>query len=165
MFTAKDIMTPKIKTLEPSGSIQEAIQFFNETKVTSVPVVQSNGEAMGMMTEMSLVRAVVLMQLQPDKFKKIQHISDLLEKAVFVNEVDQMPKVLAAMISSAVKRVIVQNNAGQFTGIISPKDLLKALNGDKSLAATIQAATQKGGAPAAQAAPAAAAPAADKKTA
>ncbi len=139
MIVAKDIMTPKVKTLESSNSIVEAIQFFNETKLSSVPIVTGANESMGMMTEMSLVRAVVLMQLQPDKFKKVQHIADLLEKAVFVREADPMPKILAAMISSAAKRVIVQNNAGQYMGIISPKDLLKALNGDKSLAQVVQA--------------------------
>ena len=145
MTTAKDVMTASPFTLDTSASIAEAVALFSSKKISSVPVVSSMGDVAGHLTELVLVRALVMYQLQPEKFSKLAHCADLLSEAHFVEPTDSITIVLKAIIKSPTSRVLVRSQGRKVLGIISPKDLLKLLSAGPTTDATksIQSAVEK----------------------
>jgi predicted transcriptional regulator len=143
--TAKDLMTAKPSTLESSTTISDAVALFAEKKFSSVPVVSSMGEVAGQLTELVMVRALVMHQLQPEKFSKLAHCADLLAPAYFVEPGDSITTVIKAIIKSPTSRVLVRSQGAQILGIISPKDLLKMLSSGSTTEASksIQTAMEK----------------------
>jgi CBS domain-containing protein len=132
MATAKDVMTPDPIVLESSMTITEAVDLFTKHKISSAPVQSNLGEVAGQMTELALVRALVLHQLQPEKFSKIAHCMELLEEGVFVDPKDSITTVIKAMIKSPTQRILVKSEGRKIFGIISPKDMIRVLLQDKA---------------------------------
>jgi CBS domain-containing protein len=148
MATAKDIMTPNPVTLLGSTDVQEAVKLFTSKKITSVPVIDATGEVAGQLTELCLVRILVMHQLQPAKFAKIAHCQSFLEEAFFVEPKDNVSVVLKAILKSPSRRILVRSDGKQIHGIISPKDLIRVLTAEASpeTAATtsaVQSAVEK----------------------
>lgn len=127
-MTAKDVMTAKPIVLESSTQITEAAEIFTKRKFSSVPVMTNTKEVAGQLTELVLLRALVLHRLQPDKYKQLVHCADMLEPALFVAPTDPISEVIKTLMKSTSRRVLVKDGAGHVTGIISPKDLLKLLS-------------------------------------
>jgi predicted transcriptional regulator len=125
--TAETLMTPNPIVLESSMSIQEAVDVFTKHKISSAPVNTTMGDVGGQLTELVLVRALVLHQLQPEKFQKLAHCTDFLEEAVFVQPKDSITVVMKALLKSSSRRVLVKSEGRKIFGIISPKDMLRAL--------------------------------------
>ncbi|WP_413287941.1 HPP family protein [Bdellovibrio sp. HCB337] len=143
MAIAKEIMTDKVVTLPAATDITEAVEVFTTKKITSMPVTMVTGEIAGQLTEFVLVRLMVMHQAQPEKFKKLAHALEHLEQPVFVEPQDSVAVVLKAMMSSPIKRVIVSMDKCRVLGIISPKDLLRALAAGDKTAQVIQKEVQK----------------------
>ncbi len=125
--TAEQLMTANPIVLESSMSIQEAVEIFSKHKISSAPVMTSMGEVGGQLTELVLVRALVLHQLQPDKYQKLAQIQELLETSVFVEPRDSISAVMKALLKSSSRRVMVKSAGRKIFGIISPKDMLRVL--------------------------------------
>jgi predicted transcriptional regulator len=136
---ARDLMTPKPVTLESSTTILEAVDTFIKKKYSSVPILTTMGDVGGQLTEMVMVRILVLAQLQPDKYKKLVNCLDLLEPAIFVKDDETIAMVIKAMLKSTSRRVLVQGDGRQIKGIISPKDLLRMLMSGDSAASSVRA--------------------------
>ena len=139
MVLAKDIMTPKPITLESSTSIKEAVEIFSAKKFSSVPVTTSMGEIAGQLTELALVRALVLHQIQPEKYKQLVHCLEMLEEAFFVAPTDSVTTIIKTILKSPSRRVLVKSDGRQILGIISPKDMLKFLTSGDPTAKSLQA--------------------------
>jgi CBS domain-containing protein len=138
MATAKDIMTPDPIVLESSASIQEAVDLFTQKKISSAPVQSSMGDVAGTLTELGLVRALVLNQIQPEKYQKIAHCMELLSHGSFVLPSDSITTVIKTMIKSPTQRVLVKSNGRKILGIISPKDMMRVLLAGKSEGQAVQ---------------------------
>jgi CBS domain-containing protein len=127
-MTAKDVMTPDPIVLESSMTISEVVDLFTKKKISSAPVQSSmGGDVAGQLTELGLVRALVLHQLQPQKYSKIAHCMELLEEGVFVDPKDSLTVVIKAMIKSPSQRILVKSEGRKIFGIISPKDMMRVL--------------------------------------
>ncbi len=142
MSNAKTIMSDQVVTVPASMDIQEAVEIFINRKFTSVPVMTGSGELAGQLTEVILIRLLVLSKGQPGKYKKLAHCLELLEKPVFVDPTDSIPLVLKAIMQSQTKRVFVSKDRNKINGIISPKDLLIALAQNDKTASEIQTALE-----------------------
>lgn len=142
MSSAKLIMTDKVTSLPASTDIFEAVELFMTKRFTSVPVTSGSGELAGQLTEVSLIKLLVLSKSQPEKYKKLAHCLDLLEKPVFVEPNDTVATVLKTVMQSPTKRVFVSMDRYKILGIISPKDLLKALSKNDKTAEVIQTQLQ-----------------------
>jgi len=143
MATAKEIMSDKVITLTASTDILDAVEVFNNKKFSSVPVTTVTGEIAGQLTEIVLVRLLVMHQVQPDKYKKLAHCLEFLEPAVFVEPADPIAVVIKAVMSSSSKRVVVSMDKCKCLGIISPKDLIRALAAGDKTAQAVQKAVEK----------------------
>jgi CBS domain-containing protein len=54
---ARDLMQTKVITLPAGASIREAIETFEDERITGVPVVDSGGQVIGMLTARDVARA------------------------------------------------------------------------------------------------------------
>src|ERR1700722_17076985 len=106
-------MTPKPITLESSTDIMDAVKLFMEKKISSVPVNTTMGEVAGQLTELVLVRILVLHQLQPDKYKKLVNCTELLEPAHFVTPNESISNVIKTIMKSPSRRVLVKSDGRQ----------------------------------------------------
>jgi CBS domain-containing protein len=143
LTTAKDVMTAKPVILESSTMIQEAADVFGQRKFSSVPVMTTMGDVAGQLTELVLLRAIVLNQVQPEKYKQLLHCIDILEPATFVAPTASITEVIKALMKSTSRRVLVKSDGRQILGIISPKDLLRLLMAGRDPAKALQAEIEK----------------------
>lgn len=116
-----------LSTVEP----EEALKFFMEKRVTSVPVLSPSGGVVGMLTDMIMVK-IIIQHRQTKKVEKIGNYAAQFLPAVFVAKDATMPEIVKGMVQSATQRVLVHDATGKMVGLISPKDLLKILAGNTS---------------------------------
>jgi PAS domain S-box-containing protein len=130
MRTASDLMTPNPKMVASGESLQDTIVLFLSQGITSSPVVNPLGEILGVLTELSLVKAYMLHRAKLSRSDKIGHHLDLLEPVAYVNQHSALGDVLKEMISSPSHRLLVKDNRDKVVGILSPKDLMRAMLGE-----------------------------------
>jgi CBS-domain-containing membrane protein len=140
--TAQDVMNRQIRTIGPDQSIREAAQLMLEADVRRLPVVESSGKLIGMLSRADLLQAVVTSPLansqcgpatQPLRRTQtlpgvpIQQrpIEDFVNPDVAtVDEQAALADVIDALLISPVKRVIVVDSERRVKGIISDVDVL-----------------------------------------
>lgn len=136
MAKAREIMTPNPLMLGSGTDLNDAVEFFNKYKVSSAPVQNPLGEVLGQLTEFDLVKAVVRCRADSN-YCKVIHAEEFFEPVFFVNEGDEIPIVLRMMMKSPTHRVLVKDVKGKIIGIISPKDLLRSIHGDKTVGSKV----------------------------
>ena len=57
-YKAEDIMTKGLATLSPNDRINVALEIFMENRFHAVPVVEENGELVGIMTTFDIIKAL-----------------------------------------------------------------------------------------------------------
>jgi PII-like signaling protein len=140
--TAQNIMNRQVCTIGPDQSIREAAQLMLEADVRRLPVVESSGKLLGMLSRADLLQAVVtspLANLQAGSSTQPLHRSQSLpgmpvqqrpvEDFVYpevatVDEQATLADVIDALLISQVKRVIVVDGERRVKGIISDVDVL-----------------------------------------
>lgn len=137
-------MTADPIILESSSTILEAVEIFTSKKITAAPVHTSLGQIAGKLTELGLVRIVVLHQLQPEKYHKLANCLNFLEPAAFVRPDDPVATVIKEILHSSSRRVLVKDH-DRIVGIISPKDLLRVLMTESNEAEVIKQEIHKMG--------------------
>ncbi len=109
--------------------LEATVKLFREKGISSAPVITPMGEVIGHLTEMVLVKALVMNQVQSENNNKIIHFKYILEKINFVQDSDHVSDVLKVLIQSSSHRVLVKDDKNNIVGIISPKDLIRNLSG------------------------------------
>jgi CBS domain-containing protein len=140
--TAQDIMNRQIRTIGPDQSIREAAQLMLEADVRRLPVVESSGKLIGMLSRADLLQAVVTSPLAnssastatqplrrtqtlPGVSIQQRPVEDFVNPDVAtVDEQAELADVIDALLISPVKRVIVIDREGRVKGIISDVDVL-----------------------------------------
>ena len=144
-LTAGDIMNRQVRTVVPDIPISEAAKIMLESDLRRLPVVETNGRLVGMLTRADLLQAVVTSPLMSphassatQPLQRTNHLtnvpaqqcpaSDYMRSEVStVDEQAQMDEVIDALILSPLKRVIVLNAERQVQGIISDVDVLSRM--------------------------------------
>ncbi|MES3038805.1 MAG: CBS domain-containing protein [Bdellovibrionota bacterium] len=129
MKIANDIMTIRVKMVASGDSLESVVKMFLDQGITSSPVINPLGEVLGILTELGLVKAYMLHKAKFHKSDKVGHHVDLLEPVSAVNVDTPIIHVLVEMIASPTHRLLVKDKNGKYVGIISPKDLMKAMLG------------------------------------
>ncbi len=130
MKTARELMTPNPKFVQSGEELIETLQLFLTNEIHYAPVVTPMGKVLGLLSEISLVKASLRQYMESGKHEKVVHHQDLLEEAAFVIEDDGLDEVLKTLIKSPSHRVLVMSKTGKLIGIISPKDILALLSGE-----------------------------------
>ena len=141
-LTAQDIMNSQIRTIGPDQSIKEAAQLLIETHLRNLPVVDTTGILLGMVTRADLLQAIrtsplmsaeassgtqplprtsplpgIPAQLQPVTTYLNTNVATVEEQTPFVDVID-------ALLTSPLKRVIVIDEERHVRGIIGDVDVL-----------------------------------------
>lgn len=115
-----DLMTARVITAMPGTELKQAAELMVRHRVSGLPVVDSLGTLVGMITEADFLR------MQVERADGA-HVSDLMSSPV-LTVTPELPLVEAArmMLSEDVNRMPVMTADGAMVGIISRFDVVNA---------------------------------------
>lgn len=147
MRIAKDIMTSQVITISPEADVVEAARLFLETKVNGLPVVDNNGQLVGILCQSDLVRMQKTLPL-PTLFTLLDGFFPLSSTALLEAEVKRIAaskvaeamttkvtsirpdmgidEVASLMVDKKFHTLPVLEN-GVLVGVVGKKDILKTL--------------------------------------
>lgn len=138
MRTAESFMTPHPKMVSSGDTLQNVTQLFLEQGITTSPVINPLGEILGMLSELTLLKAFMLHMAKLPKSDKVGHHIELLEPVAYVKHDATLAEVIKEMISSPTHRLLVKDAKDKLVGIISPKDLMRTIRGEENPAHDIR---------------------------
>ena len=116
-----DAMTSQVSTAAPTDTVRKVAQVMAHVETGAVPIVE-NGKVVGLVTDRDIVLRVVAEGRSFDS-----PISEAMsEGEVYsVLEDDVLADATAKMASHQIRRLVVLNEAGNLTGILSLGDVAK----------------------------------------
>ncbi len=127
---AKDIMIHRknIIAMDGTWSLKDAVSFMNENHNSRYPVYQENlDDIIGIF---HIKEALEYMEKPDMLFKEIKDIPGLIRQAEFVPETHGINTLFTKMQSEKNHMVIVVDEYGQTSGIISMEDILEEIVGN-----------------------------------
>jgi CBS domain-containing protein len=115
----RDIMTRQLESIPQNSTIREAAQKMLDQDVGMLPV-ELNGEIVGAVTDRDITVRATSSGADPNKTK----VDKVMSTEVFsCIEDDDLQQAAEIMEKHQIRRLMVQSNSGDFTGIISLADL------------------------------------------
>ena len=115
---ASDIMTRQVYTILSDVSAQEAAQLLSEKRISGIPVVDSEGNVIGMLTEADIISKVSREGLK---------VSDIMScNVTSVAEDTPVDEIALLLTQRKIKRVPVMRE-GKLLGIVSRADIVHAV--------------------------------------
>ena len=137
----REMMSSGIDFTHADATIKETAEKMKELDVGAMPVAIGD-ETVGMITDRDIVVRIVAHGLDPEK----SHVSDAITEGVeYCNEEDDIQDVARLMEKQQIRRVVVKDNQGKVSGIVSLGDLARAANHGLS-GETLEEVSQPGGA-------------------
>jgi CBS domain-containing protein len=121
MLTAGAIMTPKLTTVHPTASIEEAIELLLQEQISGLPVVDEGERLVGVITEFALLAVAYDKRVKNHTVR--QHMT---RELITVDVEDPISRVADLCIVHRVRRVPVLQD-GRLVGVIARRDVLRAL--------------------------------------
>lgn len=121
MLQVHDIMTREIVTISPEDSIRDAIELLLARRISGLPVTNSEGRLVGILTEFAL------MALAYDHNVADHTVADHMTHDVLTVEAsDKVNKVADLCIVHRVRRLPVLEE-GRLVGLVSRRDVLESI--------------------------------------
>ena len=115
---ACDIMTRKVCTVSPEASVQEVAQLLYQERISGVPVVNADGQIIGIVTEADIISKASREGLR---------VADIMSHEIITVTEDTPINEIARLLSERkIKRVPVVNE-GKLAGIVSRADIVYAV--------------------------------------
>jgi CBS domain-containing protein len=152
-FYAKDIMSDSVITVRPEMSSEEVKDLFTSHKISGAPVVDHNGQLIGVITMHDLLKSGLDQYPTLGYFEQVQldralaqqglhienisagFVSDFMTREVFTAEPEMPVEELARlMYRNRIHRVIVVNPDEAYpVGIVTTFDMLKMIASGNTL--------------------------------
>lgn len=146
----KDVMTSDPVTINPEASVLEVVKILALKHFNGLPVVDKNGDLVGLVTEYNLITAEAILNIPAlEKLSKtpdistndIQYLADHMKKAAQLRVADVMEKKPITIRYDAtfeqalelmnmhhrVNPIPVVDEGGKLVGVVSRYDMLKLL--------------------------------------
>lgn len=121
----RDVMTPDVRTVAPSDSIQNAARLMAETDVGVLPVAE-NDRLVGMLTDRDIAVRAVAAGLAPDAA-----VRDAMSPEIkYCFEDDEVDEVCENLADQQLRRLPVVDRDKNLVGIVSLADLATRSNSD-----------------------------------
>lgn len=120
--TARDVMTRRFSSCSPEEPLSCAARIMWEGDCGAVPVVESDGKLVGMVTDRDLCMA---MYTRGIRLVDATAASTMSRGVHTCSPQDSLETVLERMAEHAVRRVPVVNDAGKLQGIVSFADVVR----------------------------------------
>ena len=135
-----DAMTSQVSVARPTDTIRQVAQTMAKVESGVVPVVD-DGKVVGVVTDRDIVLRVVAEGRSFDSA-----VSDVMSdgEVLSVKEDDILADATAKMANNQVRRLVVLNNAGNLSGILSLGDVAKDY-GAKQVGKTLEEISQEPG--------------------
>lgn len=133
-----DIMVRDIKTAEENQSINAIAKMMSDNNIGSVVIVKSNGVGVlsGIITERDIVRIAGAAQTSTTLLQLIAR--DIMSKPVItIDEGSSIQDAIQSMKLNNIRRLPVVNREGKMVGIITDKDIFRAIINSQSLVTSI----------------------------
>jgi CBS domain-containing protein len=134
VLCVKELMSSPVVTVPPELPVKQVAALLVERCISAVPVLDARGQLVGIVSEADLVP----LQAAPQRSRRFPHPDRLLEflpdtageamtqHVVALPEDATVAEAASLMVERAVKRIPIVRD-GRVTGIISHRDLLRAL--------------------------------------
>ena len=130
MLRAKDVMTKAVLTVSPGDSLATAMEIIVEHGISGLPVVDHHGRLVGIISEFDGLKML------DDPACRHAHVADHMSHGVItVEEHATLNQVADLMVRVALRRLPVVS-AGKVVGIVSRRDLVRALEENETVAQT-----------------------------
>ncbi len=115
---ASDIMTRNVCTTSPEVSVQEVAQLLVQKNISGVPVSNSGGQIIGIVTEADIIGKVRRAGLC---------VADIMTpELIFVEEETEVGDIATLLVEHKIKRVPVMRD-GELVGIVCRGDIVNAV--------------------------------------
>jgi len=119
---ASDVMVKDVITVSESTPIKEVTRMFSEQKITGAPVVNADGDLVGVISETDVIRKTnTIGAWSPSTAGQI-----MTKPAVSVSPSDTLQRVCELMYNRRIHRVVVAEGS-KIVGILTTMDILRAI--------------------------------------
>jgi acetoin utilization protein AcuB len=128
MVRATDVMTEEPVTIRPTSTVAEAARVLDRLAIRHLPVVDDNGELVGMLSDRDLrgAPAAADEELIPSLPPPSARVEDVMSSDVIpAGPDDELVAVAQLMIEHRVGAVPIVDGRGQLIGIVSYVDILQ----------------------------------------
>ena len=117
----KDVMTTDVKSCRPETNAAEAVKMMWDHDCGVLPIVNSVGKVVGMITDRDLSVAIATRGRAPERIAVKDVVSG---KAYTCQAEDDVPAALGVMKAQQVRRLPVVDAQGRLQGILSMNDVV-----------------------------------------
>jgi CBS-domain-containing membrane protein len=132
--TAGDVMSRQIVAVGPADSLDRAAHLMVERQVKRLPVMDSDGRLIGIVTRLDVLRAIgegypVPAGPEPRRPAELRTILDLMRTDVIAVPAEaQLGEVVDAVCASSLNRAVVVDAGRLVLGVVSDADILARLD-------------------------------------
>jgi len=119
MYQVSNAMTSSFVSVSPETSVSDAIDLLVDRDISGMPVVESDGTLVGLITQFQLLEVLYDPQLRNSCVRDF-----MSRNLITVNETDLLSIAANLMILHRIRRLPVLRD-GQLVGIVSRGDLLR----------------------------------------
>jgi predicted transcriptional regulator len=138
----REMMTKDVITVSPDASLKTIGKIFKEKRISGAPVVDSNGDIVGVVTLTDLFRILDQIYEWKELEKKVKgleikvsemyeeekskaKVTDIMAKNVFtVNEEESIENLMKLVFTRKIHTIPIVNSEGKLVGVIGKRDLL-----------------------------------------
>jgi CBS domain-containing protein len=124
--SVRDIMRKDLHTIAASSSIQDTAVLMNDLRVSSLLIVDTDGNPVGLVTERDLVRKACVKDQRPSQVINKEIMSSPL---ITIDAKSSPSATIDLMLKNNVRHLLVVDNESEHSakpiGIITPFDLMR----------------------------------------
>jgi CBS domain-containing protein len=122
---AADVMSRPVLTVRADDTVEQAAALLSHKNVTAAPVLDSEGDVIGIISEGDLLRARVA--TEHDGAQSATAVADVMTRTVIALPSDAaLSEVAEAMLRHNVHSVPIVDDGAELAGIVCRHDLLRA---------------------------------------
>jgi CBS-domain-containing membrane protein/PII-like signaling protein len=130
--TAADVMTREVATVAPAISVVDAARLMAQQRLKRLPVVDTTGHLLGIVSRVDLLRTVAQGYPAPEQqlrqARPARRVGDVMRTQVpIVSLQASLPEVIDAIVSTRLNRAVVIDKQGRVVGIVTDADLVRRL--------------------------------------
>jgi CBS domain-containing protein len=119
----KEVMNPNVRTCFTSDNLATAARLMWEHDCGCVPVLNQQGQAVGMITDRDICMAAFLQGAAPSEIK----VSAVMSKQLFAcTSDDDLPEAEKTMSERKVRRLPVLDQQARLVGLLSLSDIARS---------------------------------------
>ncbi|MGE0269247.1 MAG: CBS domain-containing protein [Candidatus Omnitrophota bacterium] len=123
MFPVGSIMTKEVVTARPDMPIIEALHLLTRHKISGMPVVNSSGLVVGVLSEKDLLR--ILLEKNVDEDHKVEEY--MSREVICFHEDDDAREVCKFFMRTHIRRVPIVRD-GILMGVVSRRDIITLIS-------------------------------------